>query len=364
MKFDRHFLDDICARVPISTVVGSRVSWDRRKTNARKGDFWACCPFHGEKSPSFHCEDKKGRYFCFGCGASGNHFKFLTELDGMTFTRAVETVAGLAGIPMPGKQPPTEQEKAEAARRAKERAAAEEKRKQEAEAHRQHRILSSREIWQETLPFKGSLGEVYAEWRCPGLARWADDNIRFHPALEMDPENPCGDTWPAIVARVSDVDGKGCAIWRIYLARDGMGKKPVKPGFNAKMGYGPAAGGAVRLGGIAETIGLCEGVETSFAIRELGVSYPVWPALSTSGIIGFQIPQGVKCVICYPDPDGTKLKTKVKPNGESFIAQPPGPEAVRKFKERNPTVDIRSADAAFKDDFLEILQKLRKVPVR
>ena len=103
MRFTPTFLDEIRDRVPISSVIGSRVSWDRRKTNASRGDWWACCPFHGEKSPSFHCEDKKGRYHCFGCGVSGDHFRFLTELDGLSFPEAVERVAELAGVPLPAR---------------------------------------------------------------------------------------------------------------------------------------------------------------------------------------------------------------------------------------------------------------------
>jgi DNA primase len=94
--------------VPISSVIGQRVTWDRRKTNAARGDWWACCPFHGEKSPSFHCEDKKGRYHCFGCGASGDHFRFLTEHDGLNFPEAVERIAEMAGVPMPARDPEAE----------------------------------------------------------------------------------------------------------------------------------------------------------------------------------------------------------------------------------------------------------------
>ncbi|KQU76523.1 DNA primase [Aminobacter sp. DSM 101952] len=103
MRFSDGFLSEIRDRVPISAVVGQRVTWDRKKTNAPRGDFWACCPFHGEKSPSFHCEDRKGRYHCFGCGVSGDHFRFLTDLDGMTFPEAVERIAEMAGVPMPAR---------------------------------------------------------------------------------------------------------------------------------------------------------------------------------------------------------------------------------------------------------------------
>ena len=115
MRFSDSFLDEIRDRVPISAVIGQRVAWERRKTNASRGDFWACCPFHGEKTPSFHCEDRKGRYHCFGCGVSGDHFRFLTELDGMSFPEAVERVAEMAGVPMPARDP-------EAEKREKERA--------------------------------------------------------------------------------------------------------------------------------------------------------------------------------------------------------------------------------------------------
>ncbi|MEC6999435.1 CHC2 zinc finger domain-containing protein [Brucella abortus] len=53
-------------RVPISTLIGTRVSFDRKKSkSAQRAISGACCPFHGEKTPSFHCEDRKGRYHCF-----------------------------------------------------------------------------------------------------------------------------------------------------------------------------------------------------------------------------------------------------------------------------------------------------------
>ncbi len=105
MRFPDSFLDEIRERIPISEVVGKRVSFDRKKTNRAKGDFWACCPFHGEKTPSFHCEDRKGRYHCFGCGVSGDHFRFLTELDGMSFPEAVQMLADHTGLPMPTVSP-------------------------------------------------------------------------------------------------------------------------------------------------------------------------------------------------------------------------------------------------------------------
>lgn len=105
MRFSPSFLEEIKDRIPIADVVGRRVTFDRKKSNPSKGDFWACCPFHGEKTPSFHCENQKGRYHCFGCGASGDHFRFMTELDGLSFPEAVERLADEAGVAMPAVDP-------------------------------------------------------------------------------------------------------------------------------------------------------------------------------------------------------------------------------------------------------------------
>ena len=101
MRFPPTFLDQIRARVNLSSVIGRHVQWDRRKTQAAKGDYWACCPFHTEKSPSFHADDRKGRYHCFGCKASGDIFTFLVEKEGLNFPEAVERLASDAGLPMP-----------------------------------------------------------------------------------------------------------------------------------------------------------------------------------------------------------------------------------------------------------------------
>ena len=115
MRFSDSFLDEIRQRLPISQVVGEHVLWDKRKSQPARGDFWACCPFHGEKSPSFHADDRRGTYHCFGCGAHGDHFRFLTEKTGMSFPEAVERLASMAGVPMPARDERAEQR--EAARR-------------------------------------------------------------------------------------------------------------------------------------------------------------------------------------------------------------------------------------------------------
>jgi len=108
------FLDQIRERVPLSTIASRRLQWSKAKTNARKGDFWACCPLHSERSPSFHADDRKGRWHCFGCGESGDVISFLTKVEGRTFPEAVESLAQEAGIQL---QPSTPESRQAAARK-------------------------------------------------------------------------------------------------------------------------------------------------------------------------------------------------------------------------------------------------------
>jgi len=104
MAISEQFLDEARARVNLSDIVGRRVTWDRKKSNPRKRDYWANCPFHGEKTPSFHVDDAKGYYHCFGCGVSGDHVKFLMEMEGASFPEAVEQLAEIAGLEVPRMQ--------------------------------------------------------------------------------------------------------------------------------------------------------------------------------------------------------------------------------------------------------------------
>ncbi|MEM9221513.1 MAG: DNA primase [Pseudomonadota bacterium] len=101
MRISKEFLQELCERVPLSSVVGRVVTWDRRKSQPGKQDFWACCPFHEEKTPSFHVDDRKGFYHCFGCHQSGDHVRFLMDHQGLGFLDAVRSLADEAGVALP-----------------------------------------------------------------------------------------------------------------------------------------------------------------------------------------------------------------------------------------------------------------------
>ena len=66
----------------------------------RGHDWWGCCPFHSEKTPSFHVIPDKKMYYCFGCGAGGPTIKFFMEMEKLSFIEAVEALAKRAGIPV------------------------------------------------------------------------------------------------------------------------------------------------------------------------------------------------------------------------------------------------------------------------
>lgn len=105
MSLPPGFLDELRTRVSLSSVVGRKVTWDMRKSNMGKGDMWAPCPFHQEKSASFHVDDRKGYYYCFGCHAKGDAVTFVKETENLGFMEAVEVLAREAGMPMPARDP-------------------------------------------------------------------------------------------------------------------------------------------------------------------------------------------------------------------------------------------------------------------
>ena len=112
MSLPPGFLDELRGRASLSQVVGRKVIWDTRKSNQGKGDMWAPCPFHQEKTASFHVDDRKGYYYCFGCHAKGDAISFVRETENVSFMEAVEILAREAGMPMPARDPKA-QEKAD-----------------------------------------------------------------------------------------------------------------------------------------------------------------------------------------------------------------------------------------------------------
>ena len=92
-KISPRDIEEVKARVNIADVVGAYVALKPASAGSLKG----LCPFHQEKSPSFNVRPLQGFYHCFGCGAGGDVYKFLQEMESLSFYEAVENLAGKVG---------------------------------------------------------------------------------------------------------------------------------------------------------------------------------------------------------------------------------------------------------------------------
>ncbi|MCY3874848.1 MAG: DNA primase [Rhodobacteraceae bacterium] len=95
------WLEELRGRISLARLVGKSVAWDSRRSKTVRGVFWACCPFHQEKTPSFKVDDQEGFYYCFSCGAKGDAITWVRETRNIGFREAVEFLANEAGIPVP-----------------------------------------------------------------------------------------------------------------------------------------------------------------------------------------------------------------------------------------------------------------------
>lgn len=96
MYYADEVIEEVRSRNDIVDVIGSYVNL-KKKGNS----YSACCPFHHEKTPSFHVSREKQMYHCFGCGVGGNVYTFLMEHENYSFPEAVEALAERAGIKLP-----------------------------------------------------------------------------------------------------------------------------------------------------------------------------------------------------------------------------------------------------------------------
>lgn len=95
-----NFTDELRARLSVVDVVGRVVPLARKGQN-----YWGCCPFHNEKTPSFSVNEEKGFYHCFGCGEHGDIISFTMKHNNMDFKSAIAELANMAGLKMPDYKP-------------------------------------------------------------------------------------------------------------------------------------------------------------------------------------------------------------------------------------------------------------------
>ena len=141
-------------------------------------------------------------------------------------------------------------------------------------------------LYKESIPTAGTIAEVYFYERGfrnhwgPNL--WIPEMIRLHPSLWYS----SAESYPALVAPITDWQGRFMAIHRTYLAPDGKTKAPVD---TPKKVYGPCRGGAIHFGEVGEVLALAEGLETAWAAMTY-CAETTWACISTGGLEAVELP--------------------------------------------------------------------------
>lgn len=106
MKDVKHddFIDRLRSESDIIRIISEYVPLKKKGKN-----YWGCCPFHHEKTPSFSVAPEKGFFYCFGCQAGGNVFNFLMRIENISFFDAVKKLANKLNIPLPEKEKSSEE---------------------------------------------------------------------------------------------------------------------------------------------------------------------------------------------------------------------------------------------------------------
>ena len=248
---------------PLPSVVGGVI-----KIHKAGREWKACCPFHSDRSPSFTIYSGGRRFMCFGCGAEGDVFDFVSRLHNIGL-RDAAVMLGKGDVvtidiaPLP----PAEDTS--------------------------HRVDEARSIWRNAVPAQGTLAETYLRSR--GISLPVPPTIRF-AGLSYGAR---GREHPCLIAAVSDPDGKLCGIQRTYLAKDGRGKADVP---KAKLSLGRVRCGAIRLAPVSRKMVVTEGLEDGLSLQEaLGLS--VWVACGASMLPSLRLPDFVRDVAIGGDND-------------------------------------------------------------
>ncbi|MVN77206.1 DNA primase [Hymenobacter sp. HMF4947] len=104
-RIPKETVDQIIHTADILEVVGDYVQLKRQGQN-----YWACCPFHNEKSPSFSVNPSKGLYKCFGCGKAGGVIQFVMDVEGSSYPEALRALAKKYGVAVPEEEERTPEE--------------------------------------------------------------------------------------------------------------------------------------------------------------------------------------------------------------------------------------------------------------
>ncbi len=159
---------------------------------------------------------------------------------------------------------------------------------------------AARRLFHAGQPIKGTIAETYL--RARGIT-YLDDlpALRFHPRCYYRAhENAQVETWPAMLAAVTDLDGTITGVHRTWLARDGSGKAPVA---TPRRVMGRLLGNGVRFGVVNDVVVVGEGIETMLSVRCILPRLPMIAALSASHLAALVLPADLRRLYIAQDSD-------------------------------------------------------------
>jgi hypothetical protein len=159
---------------------------------------------------------------------------------------------------------------------------------------------AARRLFASAKPIAGTLAAVYLRSR--GIGNVGDlPALRFHPrCFYRAHEGAPRETWPALLAAVTDLDGSITGVLRTWLARDGSGKPPLA---TPRRSMGRLLGHGVRLGDASDILAAGEGLETMLSLRVVLPALPVVAALSATHLAAFIPPSGLRRLYIARDND-------------------------------------------------------------
>lgn len=277
----------------LSAAAGDFVREVRRIVDLKRSgsSYVGRCPFHDDRTPSFHVYPEEGdyHYHCFGCGAHGDAVDWLVFSLGMDFRDAAREAERRGW-----RHPRDRAARAPGQRRAEDRPRPKASHNEPLDLKR---IATARTLWHGTIPVRGTIAEAYLKRR--GLD-WVGDlpSIRFHAGVR---HVNAGRNLPALAALVLSPDGGLRGIQLTYL--DGPRKAQVEP---SKQTFGHVTGNAVRLGEPDRRGCLIvgEGIETAASAAVLVPGrFPAWATLGAGALAKWQPPAGLKKAIIAADHD-------------------------------------------------------------
>jgi putative DNA primase/helicase len=276
------------------------------------------CPVHGGRDGFrlFADWQETGGGLCNTCGAFPNGFALLRWVTGMSFPDVVEGIADRLRINIQ-------------------------------EEHNYGWVndtaarLRLQAIWRDSGPDDGRIS-AYLSSR--GLSGVVPPSLRLHPSLPYrDATRNQVAAYPALIAPVQSPSGEVVALHRIYLRQDGSGKADVADPKKMLPAVWPGAtrGAAVRLGRIAPTINLAEGIETAIAVQEYTQTTTL-SGVNAGGVERFIAPSGIRRVTIWGDNDASGTGMRV------------AERARRNLSDHGLLVDVKIPDMT-NTDWLDVL---------